>query len=685
MAAAHYLEVRDLRVDIPTATGDLHAVRGIDFALEKGETLGIVGESGSGKSLTALSLMGLLPPAASRSAAALSLAGEDLLAFSEQDMARRIRGNRAAMIFQEPMTSLNPVYSIGRQLTEVMMLHRGVSRAVATERAMYLLERVGIPAPESRLGQYPHQLSGGQRQRVMIAMALMNEPDLLIADEPTTALDVTIQAEILRLLAELQRELGMSMILITHDLGIVSRVADDVAVMYAGEIVETGRTDALFRDPRHPYTQGLLRCIPEPGRAMPGMRLGSIPGMVPSLVGDLKGCAFAGRCDHAEPRCSAAPVPDVTLGPGRAYRCIRGADAAPMSGASLAPVAAADAHRKRGDETILAVEDIHCRFQVRRGLFGRRRQLHAVNGVSLEIARGETLGLVGESGCGKSTLARILLGIQPADSGRVLLDGQPIAGFGQKQVARRVQPIFQDPYSSLNPRRTIGEIIRRPLDIHNVGDPDGRVRAVQDMMERVGLAARMYHRYPNQISGGQRQRVAIARAIVMRPDIVICDEPTSALDVSVQSQILNLLMDLRDDLGLTYLLITHDLGVVEHMADRVAVMYLGQIVELGATERLFAAPRHPYTRALLDSVPTLAPGAGIADTGMGHNFPNLLDIPTGCAFHPRCPSVLPRCRQEASPLRPVDEGVARCHLFDLAPVTAQSVQAAARPDGDGTV
>ena len=665
------LEVDNLHIEIPAAEGTLHPVRGVSFALDRGETLGIVGESGCGKSLTALALMALLPANARRNAGALRFGKDDLLALTEVEMARRIRGNRIAMIFQEPMTCLNPVYTIGRQLMEAMLLHRKVSRAEARARAISLLERVGIPAAGSRLKQYPHQLSGGQRQRVMIAMALMNEPELIIADEPTTALDVTIQAQILRLLVELQRELKMALILITHNLGIVARMADRVAVMYAGEFVEKGQTAELFAAPHHPYTAGLLASIPVPGKLSPGARLGSIRGMVPSLIGEIRGCAFANRCDFASEACREA-VPLRELGPDRAFRCVLESGAPQGREAPLVKRPVVEATRAvHAGGTLISAEGVRCVFQVRRGLFARPTPLTAVDDVRLGIARGEILGLVGESGCGKTTLAKILLGLQPVTAGQVRVNGQPLDGVDQKALARLVQPIFQDPYSSLNPRKTIGQIIRRPLDVHGRMERGGRERKVQDVMEMVGLPRRFVHSFPNQVSGGQRQRVAIARAIIMHPELIICDEPTSALDVSVQSQILNLLLDLRDEFGLTYLLITHDLAVVRHMASRIAVMYLGEIVEASSSEKLFSNPCHPYTRALLESVMTLSPGAGVPDNRMGHSFPNPLEIPAGCRFHPRCPEVMPICRQYPPGAVQAGEAVVRCHLYSGAEAMAR--------------
>jgi peptide/nickel transport system ATP-binding protein len=666
-AAESLFTVDQLRVDIPTAAGTLHAVRNVSFSLNAGEILGIVGESGCGKTLTALSLLGLLPQRARRSSAALQLRDQDLLAMPEHDMAERIRGKRIAMIFQDPMTSLNPVYTIGRQLAETLTLHQRVSNAQATERAVYLLEKVGITGAASRLGQYPHQLSGGQRQRVMIAMALMNGPELIIADEPTTALDVTIQAQILHLLAGLQREFGMAMILITHNLGIVARIADTVAIMYAGEIVESAPAAQLFTDPQHPYTRRLLGCLPHAGSTAPGTRLETIPGLVPSLIGTTPGCAYYGRCHVAEAVCATAPAPLMLRGTQHSYRCIHVEEKRAAADNHPAPAAiSAQPGVSPPSVPFLAVRDVRCSFQVSRGLFRQRRRLHAVNGVSFDLRKGEILAVVGESGCGKSTLARILLGLQATDSGCVELDGKSLSQIGSKALARRVQPIFQDPYASLNPRKTLAEIVRRPLDLHDVGQPEARARQVKEILSLTGLSERLLHSYPNQLSGGQRQRVAIARAIIMRPEILVCDEPTSALDVSVQAQILNLLLDLREQIGLTYLFITHDLSVVRHIADRVAVMYLGEIVEIGEARAMFDAPRHPYTRALLDSVMTVSPQAGVPDTHIGHSYPNPLEIPSGCTFHPRCPQAMPVCSTRVPTLAQTPQALVRCHLYSSA-------------------
>ena len=668
------LEVEDLSVTLKLAEGDLTAVSEISLSVAKGETLGIVGESGSGKSISSLAVMDLLPKGTVRKAKTMRFGDLDLLSATPAQMAD-LRGNKIAMIFQEPMTSLNPVYTIGRQMTELMMLHKGVSKSLATDRAVELLEKVGITAARSRLSQYPHQLSGGLRQRVMIAMMLMCEPELIIADEPTTALDVTIQAQILNLLRNLQREMNMAMIIITHDLGVVARVSDKVSVMYAGQIVETGTVEQVFNQPVHPYTRGLLESIPVSGEIHPGEKLGSIPGLVPSLKTNFKGCRFANRCSKAFDACNNTLVELEELSPGLKSRCLLSEVDAREATEKEAKVRSDHVYGSRIDMTtspVLSADNAECVFQIKPNMFSSSKPLRAVDNISIDLRRGEVVAVVGESGCGKSTLARMLLGLQVPTSGTISLDGKNISELSNVERSKRVQSIFQDPYSSLNPRRTIGEVIRRPLQLHGSGTAAEQKKQVEAIMERVGIPRRLYHNYPNQLSGGQRQRVAIARALILKPDIVVCDEPTSALDVSVQAQILNLLLELRSELRLTYLLITHDMAVVEHIATRVVVMYLGRVVEIADAKTLFENPRHPYTKALLSSVLTPEPDAEVPDIQLGTAYPNPIDPPSGCTFHPRCPLATDMCKTTAPTLRNMGDGTTTaCHLVEPTAIAAE--------------
>jgi peptide/nickel transport system ATP-binding protein len=592
------LEIDSLSVSLPISAGQLFAVRDVSLTLDRGEALGIVGESGSGKSMTALALMRLLPRGARIQAQGLRFDGQDLRDLADDNFARTLLGHRIAMIFQEPMTSLNPVYTIGRQLTEAAVIQGSLSPHAARDRALSLLDRVGIPDPVARMAQFPHQLSGGQRQRVMIAMALMLEPALLIADEPTTALDVTVQAQILDLLAGLRREMGMAMILISHDLAVVAEHTDRVAVMYGGELIEQGLATRVTEAPAHPYTQALLRAIPRMDG--PPRRLGAIPGTVPSLMAQPRGCVFAQRCEFVRELCTTARPP-VLGGGEHSRRCVL-TDAERPAEPPAAPLRTVHADTSAADAVISAV-DVSQIYTSRRGLFGPKHTVRAVDGVSLTLKRGETLALVGESGSGKSTLARMMLGLLLPTHGSVTMLGRPVAEFGALERAALVQPVFQDPYSSLNPRRTLAEIIGRPLELRGEGAPDVRLAKVKEAMDTVRLPARLLHSYPGQLSGGQRQRVAIARALVTRPEALVCDEPTSALDVSVQAQILNLLADLQSELGLSCLIITHDMAVVHQMADRVAVMLNGKLVEEGTADAVLRHPSNDYTARLLAAAP----------------------------------------------------------------------------------
>ena len=576
MLADVLLDVQDLHVRFDTADGVVHAVRGASFQVPRGQTLGIVGESGSGKSVSAQALIGLVPGADVTGQAWFE--GRDLLAMTGQQL-REIRGKRISMVFQDPLTSLHPLHKLGWQLTEAIRAHDSVSHQAANRRAIDLLGMVGIPRPAERIDDYPHQFSGGMRQRVMIAMALALQPALIIADEPTTALDATVQAQVLELLVRLQGELGMSLVLITHDLGVVADLADEVMVMYSGQPVEQAERRDAYYQAHHPYTRGLLESIPVAGDTG---RLRPIPGQPPSMLDNRPGCAFQPRCRFALDRCATDAPPLRVIGGVASHRSACWLpDSAAGQVARRVPVTAATAPPRVPDGTpLLELTGIVKHFPVRRTtlLSREHKVVHAVDGVSLQIRDGETLGLVGETGCGKSTLARTIARLQPVTEGRVSFAGRDITDLRAadlKAMRREVQMVFQDPYGSLNPRRRVGAIVGEPLAVHGLASGAARRERVQELMALVGLNPEHYNRYPAEFSGGQRQRVGIARALAVNPKLLICDEPVSALDVSVQAQVINLIKDLQAQLDLTCIFISHDLGVVEHVSDRVAVMYLG--------------------------------------------------------------------------------------------------------------
>ena len=649
--ASPLLRVEDLVTAFDTEKGTVHAVDGASFSLGRCRTLGIVGESGCGKSVTALSLMGLLPRPSGRIARGRILFdGMDLAILAPARM-QALRSRRMAMIFQEPMTALNPVHRVGAQINEVHELHFPDMSADQRRRAaLELLAQVGIADPALVVRAYPHQLSGGMRQRVMIAMALASAPEILIADEPTTALDVTVQAQILELIRSLQAKNRMSVVLITHDLGIIAENCDDAVVMYGGRVVERAGITDLFRHPVHPYTQGLLSAMPRLSHPSQSV-LPTIPGRVPSLWEMPQGCRFSNRCPHVMPQCQiqapaeaatsreahfaacyllqntngqktgfSAPLPpeQAENHRGRKNRCrLSRADARTRENTdpSLSPESPVlETHGASPDENrpLVQVRSLKKYFPVRGGIFLKQTgQVHAVDGVSLSIHRGETLGLVGESGCGKTTLGRCLTGLYPPTSGEIFFQGQDIAHQGRrdlKALRLKMQMIFQDPYESLNARHTVGEILREKFVIHHCHTSE-TAEEIAGLLERVGLSGNDVERFPHEFSGGQRQRIGIARAIALAPELVICDEPVSALDVSVQSQILNLLVALQQEMGLTCLFISHDLAVVKHVSDRIAVMYLGRIVEMARAGAIYERPLHPYTRALLSAVPMPTPRA----------------------------------------------------------------------------
>ena len=667
------LEVRGLRAGFAAGHGAqrqvLVAVDGVDFAVRRGETLALLGESGCGKSVTALSLLRLLPAAGRVLAGAVTFAGRELLALPESEM-RAVRGGGMAMIFQEPATSLNPVLTVGRQIAEVLERHLALSGTAARQSALELLDAVGIADARRRLDEYPFQLSGGMKQRVMIALALAGNPRLLIADEPTTALDVTIQAQILDLLRRLQAERGMGLLLITHDLGVVAQMAHRIGVMYAGQIVEQAPRAAFFAAPRHPYTQKLFAAVP--GIARRGGRLETIAGQLPELAAMPAGCRFAGRCAHAWSRCRDEEPAWREVAAQHRVRChlidepgravLRAACVAPP-GAPLPAVGA----------PLLSVDKLRVYFPIRRGVLQRTvAQVKAVDGLSLELARGRTLALVGESGCGKTSVGKAILQLIEATGGSVKFDGRELCGLAKsalRPVRRRMQMVFQDPFASLNPRLSVGEIIGEGLSALSGAGPGWAANgdpatAIGALLQQVGLAADAAGRYPHEFSGGQRQRIAIARVLAVQPELIVCDEPTSALDVSVQAQILNLLKSLQDELGLAYLFVTHNLAVVEYLAHEVAVMYLGRIVEQGQVDELLQAPRHPYTRALLSAVPSVRLDDQPQFIRLTGEMPSPARPPAGCHFHPRCAQASAACRADYPETTWVSAThQVRCHLY----------------------
>ena len=646
------LEVQNLHTQIKLKKSTVQAVDGISFTVEAGETIGIVGESGSGKTMTAMSIMRLLPNGGSSPDGGVFLDGRDLLQLDEAEMAK-VRGNDVGMIFQDPMTSLNPTMTIGKQIAESVRIHRGASKVEGLERAVEVLSLVGMPSPRQRARDYPHQLSGGMRQRAMIAMALANEPKLLIADEPTTALDVTVQKQILELIDSLRERLGMAVILVTHDLGVIAGRADRVNVMYAGRIVETTTTARLYSNPRHPYTEALFDSLPERG-ADSGTRLYSIPGMPPDLTKPPTACRFAARCRYAQEDCRVQDPPYRVDEVGHEFACFHPVGAAEHS-TSDAVVTLTEATTAEelpapdlGD-VLLEVTDLVKDYPITKGFL--RRQIgtvSAVAGVSFSIRKGETVGLVGESGCGKTTVAKLIVGLEDTTSGTMNLNGADLAALKpreRRQQSRDVQMMFQDSYAAMDPRMRVRTVVREPLDIQKVGDKEARDARIKQLFEQVGLPASALERYPHEFSGGQRQRVGFARALAPAPQLIVADEPVSALDVSIQSQVLNLMKDMQAEHGLSYLFISHDLSVVRYVSDRIGVMYLGKLVEIGPAESVYSRPIHHYTRGLLDTIPVADPEVekAKAASGIAGELPSAIDPPSGCRFRTRCPAAQEIC------------------------------------------
>ena len=706
------LEVKDLVVEFPTRRGVLRALDGVSFSVAAGEVLGVVGESGAGKSLTGASIIGLLEPPGRIASGSIWFDGQRIDNLDSEGL-RRLRGRHIGAIFQDPLTSLNPLYSVGQQLVETIQAHLPVSTHEARERAVALLQETGIAAARERLDHYPHQFSGGMRQRVVIALALAAEPRLIVADEPTTALDVSVQAQIIGLLKRLCRERGAAVVLITHDMGVIAETCDRVAVMYAGRVAEIGPVDAVIHRSAHPYSAGLMASIPD----IDGddERLHQIDGSMPRLNAIPSGCAYHPRCAHALPRCAQQRPELQAVGQGLAACWLIDANApaqamveeslaSAMAGAPSArsgllgsaanpsPLPAPPARVAPANGTVqftghpdhrasaagpqptpplVQVRDLARHFDVSAPWLNRvlerqpRQWLHAVDGVDFAIPRGQTMALVGESGCGKSTVARLLVGLYQPTRGQVQFDGQDahaaFAGRDALVLRRRIQMIFQDPYASLNPRWTVGDVVAEPLLEHGLAGGRAQAQeAVVGLLQSVGLGAADLGKYPHQFSGGQRQRISIARALATAPEFLVCDEPTSALDVSVQAQVLNLMGDLQRARGLTYLFISHNLAVVRHVSDQVGVMYLGRLVEVAPTRRLFEQPRHPYTRMLIDAIPRMR-DHGRDRTPVQGEVPNPLQPPTGCSFHPRCPLANARCRSERPALQAIDGLQVACH------------------------
>jgi len=678
------LEINNLNVLLHTGRQPVHAVNGLSLVIHPGETFALLGESGSGKSITALSVMRLLPDAGEIVHGSIRLNGDELLTLPESTM-RHIRGNRIGMIFQEPMLSLNPVMTTGAQIEEVLLQHSDLRGTALQTRILELLRQVGIPDPAQRMAEYPFQFSGGMKQRVMIAMALVGKPELLIADEPTTALDVTIQAQVLDLMRELQQQENMAVLLITHDLGVVAEMAHRVAVMYAGQIIETADRESFFQSAAHPYSHKLFAALPARNKRNHGLTV--ISGNVPVLSKKFTGCRFADRCDRAWEKCHQITPPWVEIAPQHHVRCHlypdHPADALPRTNRPSQdhPAVSPSASGLNKTAPLLRVEQLKIHFPIYKGLLKRvAGYIKAVDGVSLQIDSGKTLALVGESGCGKTTAGKGIMQLIRATSGSVRLQNEELCGLNRKQLLQKrtaFQIIFQDPYSSLNPRMRIIDILEEGMKAlgRNLAQiaPDEKHRFdIDTLLMQVGLPAEAKWRYPHEFSGGQRQRIAIARALAVNPQLLICDEPTSALDVSVQAQILNLLKTLQQERGLAYLLITHNIAVVDYLADEVAVMYLGKIVESGRTEEVLDTPKHPYTQALLSAVPGAEsmhePGTRREIIRLQGEPPSPANVPQGCHFHPRCPHVMPICREiYPAASRFSASHTTYCHLYSQEP------------------
>lgn len=671
------LSVKNLAVSYKTRKGDVNAVRDVTFNIQRGENLGLVGESGCGKSTAAYSIVNFLGPNGRITHGEVLFKGETLRDRSETEL-RQLRGADISMVYQEPMSALNPSMRIQDQLAESLITHRGFTKKDASAESLEALKKVYMPDAEGVMTRFPHQLSGGQQQRVVIAMAMLNNPSLLIMDEPTTALDVTVEAAVLDLIAELQRKYNTAALYISHNLGVVARVSDKVAVMYAGEIVELAPTREIFHNPMHPYTMGLMRCLPDVDAPKGSRTLYPIPGRVPSPANLPAGCIFAPRCEQAIKECTIEHPSLVEMEPGHQVRCLRrGRDWEEVRRlwaiADQTPAEARPPRSPAENENVLSVDAAKVYypvpFQTVGGLVGmeKRQYVRASDDVSFSIKRGHTLGIVGESGCGKSTIAKAIVGLEPLYQGKVdFLNvdiSRPLNKRGIESI-RDLQMVFQDPNGVLNPSYTIGEQIAFSLRrFHTV--PPHQVRGeVERLLQAVKLDASYYNRLPRQLSGGEKQRVGIARAISTNPAMVVCDEPVSALDVSVQAAVLNLLLEIQNTQNTTMILISHDLSSVRFFSDEVAVMYLGRIVEIGPCEKIYSPPNHPYTTALLAAVPRPDPDAPHSNIRLGGRVPSAVNPPSGCRFHTRCPFKIGAiCEQQEPPRREMGEGhLIACHM-----------------------
>jgi peptide/nickel transport system ATP-binding protein len=664
------LKVENLAISYETRYGDVPAVRDVSFDIQRAEAHGIVGESGCGKSTVAFGIVDFLGRNGKIVNGKILFQGRDLVGRSQEEL-RQIRGDRIAMVYQDPMQALNPSMRIGDQMAEVLTVHRGMKKAEAEGLCIQMLERVYMPDPTNVMRRYSHQLSGGQQQRVVIAMALLNDPTLLIMDEPTTALDVTVEAAVLDLIADLQKDFDTAIMYISHNLGVVARVSSKVGVMYAGEIVERATVEEVYLGPYHPYTQGLMRCVPRLGMDKRSSYLYPIRGRVPSPRNLPPGCIFEPRCDYARQECRLTKPALREIEPGHWGRCHFAEEIAEMEwqpSEELIPDLAAMAERPEVAETILRVDHARTYYQVpsKQLIGGQKQFVKAVDDVSLEVKKGQTLGIVGESGCGKSTLVKTIIGMEELTGGAFEFMSIDISMPVSKRdlaLIQELQMVFQNPDSTLNPSFNVGQQIGRPLRQFRTV-PRDHVRAqVLQLLDMMKLSERYYDRLPRQLSGGEKQRVGIARAIAGRPELVLCDEPVSSLDVSVQAAVLNLLLEIQQELGTTLVFIAHDLSVVRFFCDHIAVMYLGQIAEIGPAEAIYAPPYHPYTEALLSAVPIPDPRAEQKHIRLSGTVPSALDPPRGCRFHTRCPrraEMLPDggkvCEAEVPPWRETGNG-----------------------------